>query len=389
MGGARDGGEARDDARGKGAAIAVVVLLAGVFAITQGLSYPLLALVLERQGVSSALIGLNTAMTPLGLLVSAPLLPLLARRIGPVRVALSSALAVALLLALIGSAHNLWIWFPARFLLGFAIDGLYIICETWINQLAPPARRGRVLGLFSSVLAAGFASGPLIVALAGSRGWTAFLIGIAIALVSAVLVFAARHRLPGLEDERPASLLAFLPQAPLLLLLVGAAAAFDQAVLSLLPVYGLRVGLGEALAAGTVGVLAIGNVLFQLPIGWLADAWSRRGATLLLCALTVAGAALLPAAGTDPWALWPLLFVWGSAAYGIYTLALIQLGDRFGGTLLLAGNAAFALLWGLGGLAGPPLAGAAMDRLGPGGLPLVLGLLYAGVFAVVAVRRSA
>lgn len=375
-------------ASGDVAAIAVVVLLAGVFAISQGLTYPLLALVLERQGVSPSLIGLNTAMTPLGLLVSAPLLPVLARRLGPVRVALLSALAVALLLALLGATRSLWIWFPARFLLGFAIDGLYITCETWINQLAPPGRRGRILGLFSSVLALGFATGPFLVALLGSEGWGAFSVGIAIALVSAALVFLTRRRLPGLDGAEEGSLLGFLPLAPLLLLLVGAAAAFDQAALSLLPVYGLRQGLAEPLAAGAVGVLAIGNVLFQIPIGWLADAWSRRGTLLLLCALTVAGAGLLPLVVAQPWLLWPLLFVWGSAAYGVYTLALIQLGDRFSGAQLLAGNAAFALLWGFGGLAGPPLGGAAMDAAGPDGLPLVLGLLYAGLFVAVALRRG-
>ncbi|MEX0760233.1 MAG: MFS transporter [Tistlia sp.] len=373
---------------GAPAAVLVVVLLAGVFAVTQGLTYPLLALILERQDVSPTLIGLNTAMTPLGLLVSAPLLPGLARRIGPFRIALFSALAVALLLAAIGATRSLWIWFPARFLLGFAIDGLYITCETWINQLAPPRRRGRILGFFSSVLALGFATGPLVVALLGSEGWPAFLVGITIALLSTILLLLARHRLPGLEGSEGGSLFAFLRLAPLLLFLVGAAAAFDQAALSLLPVYGLRVGLPEALAAGTVGVLAIGNVLFQVPIGWLADRWSRRGTTLLLCALTIAGAALLPLTVGAPPLLWPLLFLWGSAAYGVYTLALIQLGDRFRGAQLLAGNAAFALLWGAGGLAGPPLAGAAMDILGSNGLPLVLGLLYAGLFVVVAVRRD-
>ncbi len=367
--------------------IAVVVLLAGVFAITQGLTYPLLALVLERQGHSPAMIGINTAMTPLGLLLSAPLLPVVARRYGPVRVALASALGVALLLAVIGATRSLWIWFPARLLLGFAIDGLYITCETWINQLAPERLRGRILGLFSSVLALGFASGPFVVAVAGSEGWPSFLVGIAIALLSAALVYASRRRLPGLDEHAGASLFAFLPLAPLLLLLVGAAAAFDQITLSLLPVYGLRIGLAEALAASSVGVLAIGNVLFQLPIGWLADRWSRHGTCLLLCALTVAGAAALPLAATERWTLWPLLFLWGSAAYGVYTLALVQLGDRFRGAQLLAGNAAFALVWGLGGLAGPPLAGLSMDSLGPDGLPLVLGLLYAVLFVAVALRR--
>ncbi len=67
----------------------------------------------------------------------------------------------------------------------------------------------------------------------------------------------------------------------------------------------------------------------------------------------------------------------GAVAFGIYTIALIGLGERFTGTLLITGNAAFALTWGFGGIAGPPLTGAVMGALGIQGLPLVLGLMCA------------
>ena len=43
--------------------------------------------------------------------------------------------------------------------------------------------------------------------------------------------------------------------------------------------------------------------------------------------------------------------------------------------MLVAGNAAFAMMWGVGGIAVPPAAGAAMDLLGAPGLPLALGLI--------------
>ena len=33
---------------------------------------------------------------------------------------------------------------------------------------------------------------------------------------------------------------------------------------------------------------------------------------------------------------------------------LIELGERFSGAMLVAGNAAFALMWGVGGIAVPP-----------------------------------
>jgi len=62
----------------------------------------------------------------------------------------------------------------------------------------------------------------------------------------------------------------------------------------------------------------------------------------------------------------------GAVGYGVYTMALVELGSRFKGTVLVAGNAAFALMWGAGGIVGPPGAGALMQVIGPLGLPVVI-----------------
>jgi hypothetical protein len=48
----------------------------------------------------------------------------------------------------------------------------------------------------------------------------------------------------------------------------------------------------------------------------------------------------------------PMLFLWGAVAFGVYTVALAELGDRFSGSMLLAGNATFAMMWGIGGIVG-------------------------------------
>lgn len=64
------------------AAIAGIIATVTVFAVAQGLTYPLLSFILERQGTTSALIGLSAAMTPLGFILSAPFIPALSRRVG-------------------------------------------------------------------------------------------------------------------------------------------------------------------------------------------------------------------------------------------------------------------------------------------------------------------
>jgi hypothetical protein len=102
-----------------------------------------------------------------------------------------------------------------------------------------------------------------------------------------------------------------------------------------------------------------------------------------LCAAGLAlGCALLPIAIGTP-LVWPLVFLLGGLSFGIYTLALVELGTRFSGAMMMAGNSAFALMWGIGGIAGPSTSGAVMTLFGAEGLPLTLAVLC---LALVAVR---
>ena len=156
------------------AAIAGVIATVSVFAIAQGLSYPLLSFILQRQGVSPGLIGLSAAMTPIGFIVSSPLIPALARRFGAGRTALSCAGLSAIVLALIGWTQDLYPWFLLRFLIGVTTNPLYVLSEIWMIALAPPARRGRIMGVYTSVISAGFAAGPLCLLVVGTQGWPPF-----------------------------------------------------------------------------------------------------------------------------------------------------------------------------------------------------------------------
>jgi hypothetical protein len=84
-----------------------------------------------------------------------------------------------------------------------------------------------------------------------------------------------------------------------------------------------------------------------------------------------------------PWR-WPFLFLWGAAGFGVYTVALAELGRRFTGAWLVTGAASFAAVWGVGGIVGPPLAGGAMAAFGPDGLPLLLAACFAPLALVAA-----
>jgi fucose permease len=70
------------------------------------------------------------------------------------------------------------------------------------------------------------------------------------------------------------------------------------------------------------------------------------------------------------------MLIIGTSAFAIYTIGLTILGDHFKGPDLVAGSAAFAAMWGIGGLLGPPIAGAATDAFGIEAIPLTVCAIY-------------
>jgi MFS family permease len=372
------------------AAITGVIATVSVFAIAQGLTYPLLSFNLQRQGVSPAMIGLSAAMTPIGFIVSSPLIPALARRFGAGRTALTCAALSAIVLALIGWTQNVYLWFPLRFLIGAVTNPLYVLSEIWVISLAPPARRGRVMGLYSTIISAGFATGPLCLLLVGTRGWPPFLVGIFAFMLCGICLASVLGKLPKVDEAgHRVSVLGFVPLAWLLLFAVVVAAGFEQAALALLPVYGTHYGIDDTRMSALLSVMIAGNIAMQVPLGLLAERFSARSVRLACVSMTVLGCVMLPLLIETP-LIWPIVFVWGAVSYGIYTMSIIELGERFTGSALVAGNAAFSLMWGVGGIAVPPTAGVAMDVLGASGLPITLGAicLALAIASVVGRRRT-
>jgi MFS family permease len=356
--------------------IAAVAAGATLFTTVQGLSYPLLAVVLYRRGAPETFIGFNTAMMPLGMIVAAPVATAMMRRIGGLALAAGSICGAALCLLLIGAIKDPWIWMPLRLFQGLSLACVFVVTDTWVNQLAPAHARGRVLGFYSMLTSVGFAFGPALLLIVGTEGWAPFLAGAACGLLSLVPLVASRAELPARDGEPSQSILAFFPLAPVLLAGAAAAALADQAAMSMLPIFTLRYGMDVSASNITLIVMVAGSIGLQYPVGWLADRVPRR-ALYVACALTTAaGAALMPITVHAPLFFWLVIFVWGGAYYAIYTLSLVRLGERFRGAALIAGNAAFAAMWGAGGLVGTPAIGAAMQHWGPIGLSIVIASLF-------------
>jgi MFS family permease len=364
----------------------VATFAAGV-AIGSGI--PLVPLALEARGIPPLIIGVNSAMWGVGLVCAGPLIPRWAARLGPV-VAIWLALAASAIIQ-VGFAvtSSLPLWFLLRFAQGVATGTPWLISEIWINVAVAEERRGRALATYSALIAAGLAAGPLVLQVVGVRGPAPFFACAALSIAVGLPFIPVRRRAPDIRPKPGGSVWAIGRAAPVALIAALVGGLGETVAFIFLPVYAVRIGVSPEAAVLWQTAFVAGNIVLQPPIGWLADHLDRA-AVMTGCALVSAVASLLlPLAGSSPWTVWPLLVAWGGAAFGIYTVGLALLGQRFAGGDIARANAAFVIVYTVGSVVGPPLSGGAMQFLGRNGLGASLAGFYAaaaGTGLVVAAR---
>jgi MFS family permease len=347
--------------------------------IALGLTLQLLPLLMEQQKYPAWLMGLNAAMGPIGILLAGPFLPYFIGVTGTKRASyIIVAVLVAVLLAI--KVSPFWMWFPLRMLFGIATGTLFTISEAWVLTFAGDGNRGRIMGIYTSVLAVSFSVGPLIVPWTGIEGWYPWVIGIVCILVSALPIAYVKVGESDFRQTTDGGFFAFFGKAPMLLFAVCAVTLFDNVFISFFTIFGLRNGLDLDVASRILGVGIIGNVALFYPMGWLSDHWSKKGVVMLTASLTVL-LSLMLVIFINHWIIWPSVILLSASAFGVYVVALATMGDHFKGPDVMAGAAAISAMWGIGGLLGPPIAGAAIDMFGINAMPFTLAAFYVVLLA--------
>jgi MFS family permease len=361
-------------ARDRGRSIAAATGCVAIAGMAMGITWPLLALILDRQGASDAVIGLSSASQSLAIFVAAPAAPPLIRRLGLARCILASIAAVAATLLLLPAIPNVHAWFPLRFLLGVGTITLFIATETWVNAAAAEESRGKTIGAFGLLWSAGFAAGPLLIRATGIEGWPPFLASLGLIALAATPLLFARELVPSIPARtgpRMRRYVARLPAAMYAALLLG---SVDYILDAFLPLYALHEGASQADAVTLLSVLLAGATLAQLPAGWLSDRLDRN--RLLFCT-ALAGmlfSLALPPAMGSLWSAYLVVGGLGASLGAIWTISVVLLGAHARGPELAGAYAAMGVLHGIGMVAGPVLAGYAAAAWSPAVVPLAVAL---------------
>ncbi|MDH4570462.1 MFS transporter [Pseudomonas sp. BN414] len=343
-----------------------------------GVTMPLVSLRLESWGYDSFAIGVMAATPAVGVLLGAVIAGRLAARFGTTTLMQLCLLVGALSVGLLALVQVYPVWLLLRLLIGVALTVVFILGESWINQLAVEEWRGRLVALYGTGYALSQLSGPLLLAAIGTGNDLGFWTGTGL-LVGGSLLLLGRTGAPSVDAHSASGrgLWSFCTRLPTIAWAVVLFAAFEAMMLTLLPIYGLRQGFTQEVALLMASVVVVGDAALQLPIGWLADRMSRLS-LFRICGVALLGSSLaIPLLLHTP-LIWPIWVLFGASAGGLFTLALILIGERYRDDELVRANAHIAQLWGVGCLIGPLVTGAASQWISGHALPLMMALGAAG-----------
>ena len=364
--------------------------LVGYFMLT-----PFLVLRLSGSGVSTSVIGLFAATAWLGIFCMTPFASAITQRLGR-RPTLWLAAVVPVVTA-IGflSTASLPAWFVLNLIGGMASGLRWVLAEAVVAEFAAPGQRGRTIGIFETMVGTTFVIGPTLLAWIGAQNDSALWVALAL-LVAGLLWSLVIPQLPPAADVHSTQVglggvwRAFLAH-PLTMAIGFVGGFFESGITSILPLYGLALGLGAAAAALLVSASGLGSALMMLPAGMLADRLAlhprqrygdeftaRRHILRACAAITLLATLTLPFVAGQPWLAAPVAFVWGGAGGCLYTMVMIDIGSRESGITLVNSTAVLVLSYTLGGVLAPALGAAALQWSPAVGFPGLLLLVASG-----------
>lgn len=368
------------------AAISVWALLLGMLMLMlgNGLQGTLIGVRATGEGFSTNVTGLVMSGYFIGFLAGSKYVPALMGRVGHLRVfaALAALASVAILTQSL--IVQPWVWLAMRLVTGFTFAGVYIVAESWLNDRVTNEHRGGLLSIYMIISYLGLTGGQLLLNLADPMLGDLFIVvAILISLASVPILLVATTA----PSIRPWQSLG--PWGLFRLCHLGAVgAAFSGiaagALLGMGPVFAAAIGLSIGEISVFMALLVGAGAVAHYPIGKLSDRFDRcrvimwvaviGTAAALLAALICVLYARPPAPG-----LIAAGMVVGAASLALYPLFAAHTNDLLEPDQIVGAGSSLIMLFGAGAIAGPLLAGQAMQRIGVSGffwaLFATLGLL--------------
>lgn len=369
--------------------IAALLLGAALLFLAGGINGLVLPLRGAAEGFSSFWLGLLGTGWAIGYVSGCLQVPRLVARVGHIRsFGVMSSIAT---LAVLGSLLlvNAPVWVLLRACAGFAFAGAAMIIESWLVERSEPAQRGRVFGVYTMVILGASTVGQLSIAVGDVGGALFFVLAAMLYSLALVPTAVSSSVAPQPLLQARLDVKGVWRNSPLAMVGAVAIGLSNGTFGALAAVYGARLDLPVAMITLFVSMPILAGALAQVPIGALSDRFDRRRVLAAVVAVAVTADVLfVTVPPADARAAIGMAGVLGVALYTMYPILVAHANDHAPPGSSVSTSGALLLVFGLGSIVGPVLAGTLMSALGPQGLFLTLLLAHLPLFGYTLWRMS-
>src|SRR6266481_8768162 len=209
----------------------------GILMLGAGLQGTLLGLRATIEGFPTPVTGLVMSCYYVGYLLGTLIAPRLLRRIGHVRV----FAALAALASVASLVHASWVhplpWGVMRLLSGLCFAGIYVVAESWLNDRATRANRGRLFAVYMLILYVGLGAAQFLLIVSNPLTPRPFMMVSVLISLAMVPIVVSAQQLPERAVPRKVRLPDLYRNSPLGVVGVIVSGLISAIIFSMGPVY--------------------------------------------------------------------------------------------------------------------------------------------------------
>ena len=338
-------------------AVASIILSMGLLAIGNGLLFAFVPVKLAAAGfppwVAGAVITGLAAGGFGGCLLAGPMV----RRVGHARVFATLAAVINLSVLIIALGTDPVLWIASRALYGFAVTGLFIVAQSWLNDACENEWRGKIIATFYMTYVVAIGTGGFLLRFVELDSLQAPLLAIFFATVAILPVGLTELRTPPPPESASVAIAAVWRISPVGLIGLFAVGGLTMLVQGFAPIYAAAEGYPKNDIALLLFLMQFGMIAVQYPLGALSDRIDRRYVLILAAVIVIASAAVATQLGSAA-LMWLILVfaIWSGATESIYAVANAHANDRADPQYYVSLSSTLLIAWSASGIVVPAVA---------------------------------
>lgn len=345
----------------------------------------------EAEGFSGSALGLLGTGWAIGYVAGCLRTPALVGRIGHIRAfgVMCTLAAIAVLVSLI--IISPWAWIPVRALSGFCFAGAAMIVESWLSESSDAASRGRIFGVYTMVNLMATTAGQMVLSLGNPNGYFFFVLAAMVYCLALLPTALSATLTPQPLTSVSLNLNDLWTNSPIAVFAALMIGVSNAAFGTLAVVYAARMGLTLLDMALFASIPILAGALLQIPVGIASDRLDRR-LVLIAIAILALIADMLFVFGNfvDPMIIMAIAALFGATVFSMYPVIVAHATDHAMPGTFIQISGGLLLVFGIGSIIGPTIAGFSITTYGAASLFAVTGIAHALliIFALIRLRSA-